>query len=126
LQFTSDGGTSLEESRPGTGRRGSSLDRIFKSSPVVQFLSPSARREEEAELARVEEERAEQERLDSELAPLEPVPTSDANEEGDRGANGQERESSDGIMSVSEVPLLRSTASASASASASGKDPGSR
>jgi hypothetical protein len=104
LQFTSDEGSSSTASRPATERGQSSLERIILSSPVVQFLSPSTRRADEAELQRVEEERAEQELGDSDIVLLEPVATREGNE---LVTSALERNATDAVVSLSELPLLR-------------------
>lgn len=56
----------------------------------------------------MEEERAEQARGDGDIALLEPIPTRDGIEP---GTNALERDSSDAVVSLSEVPLLRNSGS---------------
>ena len=115
-QFTSDEEeSSAGEIRCPQDQRESSLEQIIETSPVVQFLSPSTRREEEEELRRVEEERAEQEGEDGEIVLLEPVPTRGVT---DADVNDLERDPSlEAVVSLSEQPLLKKSGSGSGSGS---------
>jgi len=72
-QFTSDSGTSSSHSAPAK-RIESDLDNVMRTSPVVRFLSPAARQEDEEELRRVEQDREEREHQAEEIMDLEPVP----------------------------------------------------
>lgn len=73
----------------------------MRSSPVVRFLSPAARRKKEEELRRFEEDREGRVREDGQILDLEPVPSKD-----DAGGN-EAGVSDDALDRSSGEPLLR-------------------